>query len=372
MFGGVPLNSMLCSVLVCPVCLESLEASVESWDREDVVTGRLACSRCGRRYPIWDGIPRMISSGDPAAVASERDTWLGKRGDQADAGPNTFVEHERVRYANIRYYDLVAGVYEADVEQAVHQTPENQKRIEEIVARLACQCREGPFVDVGCGTGNVLKLASKYFAPAIGVDTSVGMLAVARQRGLNVVQADAAFLPFASGFSRAISVFSVLHHLYDPRHLLFEAARVLGHGGVLYTDWDPQRQPAVEDGLVWQALRTVSRLARPVRISAAAGAHESAGRVDFKNSSPSIKKTYELAEFHNLSREVERGLDPVSIRRILETAGFSSVDISYHWGGTDFRDLPLSLKVRLLTKALLSHRSVERWMENFMVIARRG
>jgi uncharacterized protein len=47
-------------MLVCPVCLASLRAEAD----------RLACTGCGRVYPIVDGIPVLIMTDEPADASS--------------------------------------------------------------------------------------------------------------------------------------------------------------------------------------------------------------------------------------------------------------------------------------------------------------
>jgi uncharacterized protein YbaR (Trm112 family) len=43
----------LAAILVCPVDKAALT--------EDVESSRLVCTRCGRRYPVRDGIPIMLA-----------------------------------------------------------------------------------------------------------------------------------------------------------------------------------------------------------------------------------------------------------------------------------------------------------------------
>ncbi|MCP4649408.1 MAG: Trm112 family protein [PVC group bacterium] len=44
------INKELLDILACPVCKESVELKEE----------KLGCVKCGRRYPIKDGIPVML------------------------------------------------------------------------------------------------------------------------------------------------------------------------------------------------------------------------------------------------------------------------------------------------------------------------
>jgi len=90
-------------------------------------------------------------------------------------------------------------------------------------------------VDVGCGTGRLLREAKRRWpnARVTGVDVSAGMIAEARRRasdGLFVVGA-AERLPLESGsVDLAVSTMS-FHHWTDKAQGVREIARVLAPGG---------------------------------------------------------------------------------------------------------------------------------------------
>jgi ubiquinone/menaquinone biosynthesis C-methylase UbiE len=93
-------------------------------------------------------------------------------------------------------------------------------------------------LDVGCGTGRLLRLAESRFpgAKLHGVDAAIGMVKQAQASTLagseiSFQQATAEELPFAD--SRFDLVFSTLtfHHWNDQRKGMAEVARVLAPGG---------------------------------------------------------------------------------------------------------------------------------------------
>ena len=59
----------LLDILACPVCKTAVRLEGE----------RLICTRCGRRYPIRDGIPAMRIE-DAEASASAPDDGAGRSG----------------------------------------------------------------------------------------------------------------------------------------------------------------------------------------------------------------------------------------------------------------------------------------------------
>jgi SAM-dependent methyltransferase len=90
----------------------------------------------------------------------------------------------------------------------------------------------GRCLDLGCGCGHALPLLEAAGWDTTGVEISQGQLARARERGKNVVHADAHALPFEDGsFDAVVSILT--HTDFDDARLAFaEAARVLRSGGV--------------------------------------------------------------------------------------------------------------------------------------------
>ena len=88
----------------------------------------------------------------------------------------------------------------------------------------------GRLLDVGCGTGAHYPALSELGWSVVGVDISADMLRLARERGLEVVHANAADLPFADhSFDAAVSLWTHTD-VDDFREIAREAARVLRPG----------------------------------------------------------------------------------------------------------------------------------------------
>lgn len=95
-------------------------------------------------------------------------------------------------------------------------------------------------VDIGCGPGNLFATLGGKPKALIGVDVSKGALAMARGIGYAPLQADAHDLPLVSGFADIVALNATLHHCDAMATVLGEAARLVGPGGVLVCDHDPQ------------------------------------------------------------------------------------------------------------------------------------
>jgi ubiquinone/menaquinone biosynthesis C-methylase UbiE len=92
-------------------------------------------------------------------------------------------------------------------------------------------------LEVGCGTGLVLRRIAEFARSAKGVDLSPGMLEQARARGLDVTQGSATELPFPDASFDVACSFKVLPHIPDIAKALGEMARVLRPSGVLLAEF---------------------------------------------------------------------------------------------------------------------------------------
>jgi ubiquinone/menaquinone biosynthesis C-methylase UbiE len=124
-------------------------------------------------------------------------------------------------------YDSVAEWYDAEF-----ATTELGQSACRIVLRLV---GDGPgrLLDVGCGGGAHAVVFAEHGWTVTGVDVSPAQLDLARGRGVEVVEADAAALPFEDGsFDATVSMFT--HTDVDGfAAAIGETARVLRPGGHL-------------------------------------------------------------------------------------------------------------------------------------------
>jgi ubiquinone/menaquinone biosynthesis C-methylase UbiE len=96
-------------------------------------------------------------------------------------------------------------------------------------------------LEVGCGTGLILRRIAERADSAWGVDLSPGMLRRARERRLQVVLGSATAIPFADARFDLVCSFKVLAHVRDIGRALAEIARVTRPGGQMalefYNPW---------------------------------------------------------------------------------------------------------------------------------------
>lgn len=108
-------------------------------------------------------------------------------------------------------------------------------RLEEITAEFAPYRRENRLLDVGCGAGNLLQAARKNGWNARGLDVSAGAVKHVRGLGFEVFEGELQDAGFPSGHFDVVTAAELLEHLFDPRPLLREVARILRPGGLFWT-----------------------------------------------------------------------------------------------------------------------------------------
>jgi SAM-dependent methyltransferase len=86
-------------------------------------------------------------------------------------------------------------------------------------------------LDVGCGTGQLLRAASFPDAILIGLDPSAGMLLAGRSGPAELVRARAEELPFATATFDLVLSTSSYRHWSNPSSALREVARILAPTG---------------------------------------------------------------------------------------------------------------------------------------------
>lgn len=131
----------------------------------------------------------------------------------------------------------------ADYDQSYYRSRESWPdfRMEaELIARLAYRTSGTRVLDVGCGSGELLRRLAIRSRLAVGIDLSVDGLQMARSRtgavGLNslkLLNARAESLPFKDATFDAVVAQHLLEHIHNPKEALREWRRVLRPGGVV-------------------------------------------------------------------------------------------------------------------------------------------
>lgn len=243
----------------------------------------------------------------------------------------------QVRDANRRVFEA------KDFDQyAANPSIFESSRQAEIESVLASPSRRDRLLDVGCGTGNILRLARRHFASAFGVDLSVGLLRELRRReGSSVAASEALHLPFRDGSFDFVSMYALVHHILDPGPVFREAWRVLRPGGTLYLDHDPN----------WYFGRF----------------HHVYYRVRYADRPGFGSWDAEISEWHHTRTG---GLHPYGVKGALERAGFRDVDVRFRI--TTNPDLPAAFRVvRAVMRAVVRVYPFKSLHTHFWILARK-
>jgi ubiquinone/menaquinone biosynthesis C-methylase UbiE len=122
-----------------------------------------------------------------------------------------------------------------------------EEDVEQAMVRIAGAAPIRLHVDLGTGTGAVLRRFAGLAQQSFGIDSSRDLLAIARVnldgagvRNAQVRHGEIYALPFPDGFADFVTIHQVLHFLEDPARALAEAARILEPGGrLLVVDFAP-------------------------------------------------------------------------------------------------------------------------------------
>jgi SAM-dependent methyltransferase len=92
---------------------------------------------------------------------------------------------------------------------------------------------EGLCLDLGCGSGLYFGVLAATGRTVVGLDRSADQLRIAHSRSRQIVQGDAAALPFADGAFPAVATLWISTDVDDFTAVLREVARVLAPGGLM-------------------------------------------------------------------------------------------------------------------------------------------
>jgi ubiquinone/menaquinone biosynthesis C-methylase UbiE/uncharacterized protein YbaR (Trm112 family) len=217
----------LLRILRCPVCKGALQQHRD----------KLCCDPCDKAYPIVLGIPDLRLYEDPL-IPLEDDYRKGEK---------VQVQAERLGFADLVRYYWSLPTYPFTPPELAERFIRHVLTDEARVLGYLDEIGSGKaFLDVGCGTAALVKMAQPKFDFAVGCDVAFRWLLIARRRlqeaGLpaNLVCCCADYLPFPDGMFDSVTSVSLLEHVSDARAVVGEAGRVLGDNGRIFV-WTTNR-----------------------------------------------------------------------------------------------------------------------------------
>jgi len=130
-----------------------------------------------------------------------------------------------------------------------------QTRLEEITAEFSPYRQNNHLLDIGCGAGNLLLAARKNGWEGQGLDVSPGAVEHVRGLGFEVFQGELQQARFPSQHFDVITAAELVEHLFEPRLVLQEVARLLRPGGLFWTTTPHARGLSARVlGLKWRCI----------------------------------------------------------------------------------------------------------------------
>ena len=226
-------SPQLLQILCCPKCKSRLVR------RDDA----LICKWCQKTYPIVLGIPDLRVYEDP--LIPIEDDYRKSAIIAAEAETRSFADLVRFYWSLPTYPHTPPNLKERFVRQVVCQ--------EDRVRNFASRVPGGRnFLDVGCGTAALAKVASGRYRLSVGCDIAFRWLLIARKRleqaGLpaNLVCCCADHLPFVNGAFDGLASISLLEHLPLQNKAIQEFDRVTSPGGSTFISTSNRFSPGLE------------------------------------------------------------------------------------------------------------------------------
>ncbi|HLT92872.1 MAG TPA: metalloregulator ArsR/SmtB family transcription factor [Woeseiaceae bacterium] len=239
-----------CSVSELTAVLAQSQPRISQHLKQLVEAGLIERFRDGKRvYYRTPAVPRgslnqllaLLPEGDPA-LAADAAALRRLRGSAA--------------------LEAVPATGAAETDRALHRA----------LLDLTITAPLGDFIDVGCGSGRLLKLLASRAHRAVGVDIDAGARQLARAQVLlaglpNVTlrAGDMYRLPFAEGEFDTVLMDGVLAGAERPEDALRDARRLLAPGGrlIVLEELPGRPQPALEASLAGWSAAAGLRLGRP-------------------------------------------------------------------------------------------------------------
>jgi SAM-dependent methyltransferase len=309
--GAPPVSEWLQSVLCCPACAEKMA----------IEQAALACTNCGRRVPIRDGVPTFVED-----AADE----IGRR-TQSSFG------YEWQEFADWR--------------------PSGQQNFESYF--IGCDLdalAHADVLDAGCGMGRHARFMAQRVARLIALDFSAAVES-ARQNlrefeNVACVRADLRRLPFAPATFDFIYSLGVVHHIADTDEAVRALADKLRPGGRLriYVYWARQGASGWLLRLVAAARTITTRMPFPLlrvacrALSAAlwvgiVGPYRALGAmgVDVSRWPLSVYTKYPFNvlyndQFDRFSAPIEKRYTAQSAHKLLADAGLTDISVRECFG----------------------------------------
>lgn len=218
------------------MCGGSLGLEILKQD-EEVQEGILDCARCGRIYPVINGIPRLLPDALVHLVPAFHKEFFRKN--RARLASFLARGAERDEYDWWAVEERTLGSYSYQWRKFKEMFPEWEEVFLRSIAPIEPSFFRGKLgLDAGCGFGRSLYYAAFYEAEIIGMDLSEAVEAARentrRFPNVHVIQADIFHPPLRERSLDFVYSIGVLHHLPDPKRGFLTLTSLLALGAPIF------------------------------------------------------------------------------------------------------------------------------------------
>jgi SAM-dependent methyltransferase len=216
------------SLLACPRCRAPLELAPRSG-----ADGSLEhrSGSCNERYPIIDGIPRLLLGPDRARLTAERSDWFG-------ADPERRALRDRWRGEGIGEQEAVVSGFDYEWRRFSKAGGRELAAVSAQYFDLIPDPRFGPgqvVVDAGCGAGRWAYEVARRGARVVAVDLGMSIEIARRNTEATgrvlCVQGDVRQLPLREAAVDWGYTLGVIHHIPETDAALARIASAIKPGG---------------------------------------------------------------------------------------------------------------------------------------------
>jgi len=230
-------------------------------------------------------------------------------------------KYKEVIEANIALHSTMAADYNTC---EPHFRPENMDKVKAKVAHVVEATGAKRMLDLGCGTGFMIQIAKPMLQEIDGVDVTQAMMDRVDKSGdckITLHNHDTGSFAAEEGAYDMVTAYSFLHHLYDVRPTLATAAKALKKGGMFYADLDP-------NFYFWDSINHLDRNGSYDPIVKREIEMVTYKDEDIEKNFGVNKDVFNNAEY---GKNIAGGFREEDLTKALYEAGFSKVEIFYHW-----------------------------------------
>ncbi len=207
-------------LVICPACGSKFNLEVLSGNSSaEIIDGILMCNGCKRKYPVIDGIPRILPDEMIGSLLYYHENFFQRYKSSFSEinfrpiqNQETILKQKTLRSFSFQWNTfgqiyMEYGQHWNDYLPAALNNPSYFKN------------KVG--LDAGCGFGRHILQAAKSGAEMVGIDLSEAVVAAYKNTNnisnIHIIQGDIYSPPFKSGTFDFIYSLGVLHHLPDPQ-----------------------------------------------------------------------------------------------------------------------------------------------------------